>query len=244
MKNKPNTALRVIGITLYIVGIAAAAALAALSAWGDIEASTFDAALQTDETLSTLDCPVFIGQEEDGVITAEIINTADRDVSPLVRARITQGFVTLVREERARVEIPQGQSGTVEWEISEEDAAYRRLILARVYQFSNYSLPSRQATCGVVVVPVPGLNGQQFYIGLFALGLAASSVGLLLWAPNSADEPNAAKKKLRAYIYLAGLLLITSLLNLIGNWLISVILLVLGFVSIIAVASFAFIGNN
>ena len=80
MKSKPNSALRFIGVILYITGILAGSALVALSAWGDIEASTFDAALQTDETLRSLECPVFIGKEENSVIAAEIDNTTERDV--------------------------------------------------------------------------------------------------------------------------------------------------------------------
>ena len=241
MKYKPNSVLRFVGVILYIAGILAGTALVALSAWGDIEASTFDAALQTDETLKTLECPVFIGKEESSVIAVEIVNTAERDVSPVVRARITQGFVTLVREHRGNVDIPQGESARVEWDISAEDAAYRQLILARIYQFSNYSLPSRQATCGVVVVPVPGLTGQQFYILLFVSALVLSAVGLLLWIPNRRKEADPGGRKLRAYIYLAALLLVAALLILLGNWLVSVGLVVLAFVSLIAVTSFALI---
>jgi len=241
MKYKQNSVLSFLGVILYITGILAGSALAALSAWGDIEASTFDAALQTDETLSKLDCPVFIGKEEQRVIVAEIVNTTDRDVSPVVRARITQGYVTLVREHRGKVDIPQGESARIEWDISAEDAAYRQLILARVYQFSNYSLPSRQATCGVVVVPVPGLTGQQFYLLLFGSGLVLSAVGLFLWIPNRDSEADPGGRKLRAYIYLAAYLLAVSLLNLLGNWLVSVLLVVLAFLSLIAVTSFALI---
>ena len=241
MKHKPNSVLQFVGVILYIAGILAGSALVALSAWGDVEASTFDAALQTDETLNTLDCPVFIGQEENSVIAVEIVNTAERDVSPVVRARITQGYVTLVREHRGKVDIPQGESALIEWEISEEDAAYRQLILARVYQFSNYSLPSRQATCGVVVVPIPGLTGQQFYLMLFVSSLIFTAVGLLIWIPNRRNEADPGGRKLRAYIYLAALLLVASLLNLLGNWLVSVGLVVLAFLSLIAVTSFALI---
>ena len=243
MKYKPNSALRFVGVILYITGILAGSALVALSAWGDIEASTFDAALQTDETLRGLECPVFIGKEENGVIAAEIVNTTERDVSPVVRARITQGYVTLVREHRGNVDIPQGESARIEWDISAEDAAYRQLILARVYQFSNYSLPSRQSTCGVVVVPLPGLTGQQFYILLFVSSLVFSAIGLLFWIPNRREEADPGGRKLRAYIYLATYLLAASLLNLLGNWLVSVGLVVLAFLSLIAVTSFALIEN-
>lgn len=243
MKSKPNSALRFIGVILYITGILAGSALVALSAWGDIEASTFDAALQTDETLRSLECPVFIGKEENSVIAAEIDNTTERDVSPVVRARITQGYVTLVREHRGKVEIPQGESARIEWDITAEDAAYRQLILARVYQFSNYSLPSRQSTCGVVVVPIPGLTGQQFYILLFVSALVLSAVGLFLWIPNRGKNEDLGGRKLRAYIYLAAYLLVASLLNLWGNWLLSVGLVVLAFLSLIAVASFALLEN-
>lgn len=244
MEKKKNSALRIIGILIYLVGIAGGAALTGLSAWGDIEANTFDAAIKAEEPLKTLNCPVFIGKDETGHITAEIENTAGREVQPLIRARITQGFATLMREEKDREVIPEGESRTVEWAITADDAAYHQIIMASIYQFSNYSLPSRRGSCGVVVVPVAGLTGQQFYILLYAVTAVFSAAGLALYAPNRIDESILAKRKLRAYIYLSVLLLILPLLNLIGDSLLSVLLIAFGFISLFVVLSFGIIGQN
>lgn len=243
MEKKKNSALRIIGFLIYLVGIAAGAALTGLSAWGDIEANTFDAAIQAEEPLKTLRCPVFIGKDETGYITAKIENTAGREVQPLVRARITQGFATLMREEKNREAIPAGESLTVQWAITANDAAYHEIIMASIYQFSNYSLPSRRGSCGVVVVPVAGLTGQQFYILLYAATAVFSAAGLALYAPNRADEHGLAKKKLRAYIYLSILLMVLPLLNLIGDSLLSVLLVAFGFISLFVVLSYGMIGR-
>jgi hypothetical protein len=242
MRTKPNDTLRIIGITIYLVGILSGITLTALSAWGDIEASTFDAALQTNETLDTLECPVFIGKEERGVITAEIVNTAGRDVAPVVRARITQGYTTLVREERDKIEIAAGQSAHLSWEVTAEDAAYQQFILARIYQFANYSLPSRQSTCGIMVVPLSGLTGQQFFILLFASNLIFSTIGLVLYTPKTTADSVTAKKKMRAFIFLGVYLLVAPLLNLLGNWLLSGALVVFAFLSLIVVISYSLMG--
>ena len=80
--------LRTFGLVLYMLGAIIGFLLLTMSVWGDVEASTFSAALSSDEPLDTLNCPVFIAKDEVGVISAVIENGTDRDASPMVRSRV------------------------------------------------------------------------------------------------------------------------------------------------------------
>jgi hypothetical protein len=244
MSSSTNTLARTAGLILYLLGAATAFALLALTVWGDFEANSFDAALLTEEQLRTLDCPVFITQDETAEITARIENPTDREVMPRVRARYTLGFVTLVDEKLEQLTIPPGGTGELSFQISAENAAYRRLILARVYQFQNLSLPSRQASCGVVLLPISGPTGDQAYLAMFIGSLALMATGLLLQNPFDRrlglmvdNEGRRRRSMLRSYAFLGVYFLAGALVALIGNWLVGAILVIFAVVSIIGVFS-------
>jgi len=250
MDAKDKKPLRVIGFVLYLVGAAAGFLLLTMSVWGDLEAGSFGVPLKADEKLSSLNCPVFVTMDEVGVISAVIENRTDRDAAPLMRSTITFGFVTLVDEQNRRVEVPAGESREVSWNVSLENAAYGRLILARFYQFSNFSVPSRAGSCGIVVLPFSGPTGQQVFIGSFVLSMIFVTVGISLYTPKNilrVDSTNPQHKRLRSmirsFIFLATYFLVATLISLIGNFLFGVGLMLLAVISTIVVFSFALTSN-
>jgi hypothetical protein len=237
---------RTLGLILYLAGAVLGLVLLALLVWGDIEASTFGSAQSSDEKFKILNCPVFITKDEVGEISLVIDNPTDRDVTPLLRSTITFKFVTLVDEQEQRLSIPAGGSQTVTWQVTRENAAYGSVILARFYQLSNYSLPSREEFCGIVVLPFSGLTGQQAFIASFFLSLILVAVGIALYAPKGIlrfDSQNLETKRLRttirAYIFLGAYFLVAVLLTLVVNPLIQILLMVFAVVSAVAVFSFA-----
>ena len=241
---------RIGGFLIYLTGIVLAIGLFVLIILPDIEASTFSAAVRADERLKSLHCPAFLTRDEIGTISITVDNPSDREVNPNIRARFTQGFVTLVQEYNEKVTVPAGRSRDVEWEVDREDAAYNQMILGRIYQMSNYSLPSRTATCGIYVLPISGPSGQQVLIGTFAASFTLMALGLYLQTPKDFLGSNQSKirsktqrKKLQAFAYLGVLLLVEILLALTGNWLLDAGLAVLAATSIIGVASYSLISR-
>jgi hypothetical protein len=49
-----------------------------------------------------------------------------------------------MRDERQRVPIEPGETETVSWPLSAEDAVYNNFILAAIYRNSVYPMPSAQ----------------------------------------------------------------------------------------------------
>lgn len=246
MRSKENQFTHKTGLLVYLAGAFVGFVLLALSVWGEIEASTFGVALSSDERLSSLNCPVFMTRDEVGEISAVFENPTDRDVNPLVRSTITFGFVTLVDERDQRLAIPAGGASELTWEVARENAAYDRLILAHFYQLRNYALPSRQASCGIVVLPVSGLSGDQIFAASFVTSLVLMAAGIWLYAPKgilrySMLNANQRRQSLviRAYIFLGTYFLAATLFSLIVTWLVHVLLMVFAIVSILGVFSYA-----
>jgi hypothetical protein len=134
-----------------------------------------------------------------------------------------------MQEKVDRLEIEPGETKSVEVKVSSENAVYNRIILVRMHQFSYGPLPYRNASCGIYVINIPFLTGQQFIIISLVLGLIFSGVGLLLWALSSRPivwDKLTRIHELLALILLAIFICITGLSSM---WLLGVFLLVLWF---------------
>ncbi len=176
--------LRRLGIILFAVGVVLAMALIAVTIWTDLEASFFDSVMGSrgDEPLKTLRCPVLMTTSETGRIRASFENIADKPIELRLRAHVTDGFVTLMREVNTTLPLEPGEKGEAEFTLTAEDRAYRWLILARVLQFRHYPLPARQAACGVLVLDVPFLTGNQLFAIWIAVTVLCLGGGIALYS--------------------------------------------------------------
>jgi hypothetical protein len=214
IKTSPN-----LGMVVFTLGVLLALSFNGLAAWADFEAFLFDSALSAETSLDTLKCPIAITTTETGVVSASFTNPRDRDVWRLVRARVSHGFVTLIRVVETRLPLEPGETRTLEWEVTPEDAAWGRVILFRVYMLRSAPLPSATSACGILLAPAPGLTGNQ----VVALTLAASLLGLLsgAWMRGRAI-PDPTLKQIylgRTMTWLTGLLVAGMVANLLGWWL-------------------------
>jgi hypothetical protein len=215
-----------LGVILFAIGVLLGMALIGITIWTDMEASFFDSVMggRADEPLKTLRCPVLMTTAETGRIRATFENVADKPIELRIRAHVTDGFVTLMREANSTLPLEPGEKGEVEFTLSAEDRAYRWLILARVLQFRHYPLPARQAACGVLVLDVPFLTGNQ----LFALVITATVLclggGIALWSVAHWPLRRSALATARTMGALVVCLLIGFLVSLSGTFLIATLL--------------------
>ncbi|MGD8457175.1 MAG: hypothetical protein PVF83_12385 [Anaerolineales bacterium] len=168
--------LRTAGVVVFFIGYLIGVLILGLSVMGDFESHLFFPSIVGDELFSSLDCPVMMDDSEVGAITATIKNPTDTKISPSVWVHISEGFVSLLREDRVNLQLQAGEAQAIQWTITNEDAAFGHWVLFKIFIYSQYPLPSSQGSCGVFTANFPGLTGGQVYI----LSITASGVLMVL----------------------------------------------------------------
>jgi hypothetical protein len=220
-----KTVERALGLLLYTTGIVMGVGFAAAITWAHYEASLFDLGLPADVRVDTLRCPTLLTAGEEGAVTASFSNPSDRPARRVIRASITDGFVTFPRQEETRTVLEPGETIDLSWTITPADAAWERLILVRIYALRTTPLPSMTGTCGTVYVGLAGISGQQLTV-LLLVGFLLSTVGgFWLWLRNVIPLQGRIHEVMQAMAVLAGLVLVGLVAALMGWWLLTGLLL-------------------
>jgi hypothetical protein len=223
-----NKGQRIIGAILFSAGLAIGYLIFGAAVWADFESSMFDTAIRGEKSLRTLRCPIVISDQETGTVSAAFHNSLDRPVQFAIRTRISQGFVTLMREEKALLPVEAGGTGRLEWTVTPDDAAYGSVILVKVLLQGNYPLPSRQATCGVLVLGLPFLSGSQALTLGVAVSLVLVALGGALWLVGSWPLDAGFELNLaRAMGVLAVTMLVGMFVGFMGSWLLGLAVVVI-----------------
>ncbi len=210
---------------LLVVGVALALALAVLAFWPDLEASLFDLSFSAEKSISRLQCPLALTPSEAGQIRATFSNPTDRRVQFLVRARITRGSLSVMRREDTAVVLEPGDEQTLHWDISAENVAYDRMILARIYALPSFPLPLRQRTCGIYLLRLPGSSGRAVVTTAAVVSLVSLGLGSALW--RRFERPQAGRRNATRTIgAIAGLSLLAMGASMLGWWVVGLLSLV------------------
>jgi hypothetical protein len=183
MSSNTNT-FRNLGYILFAIGIIMGLVLQGGALWADFEAGMFDVTLPAnwaDTELTTVSCPIVISSQEVGTVTASFTNDTEKDINLRIRVHVTDGLVTLLREENTTLPILTGATQQAEWVVFPEDAAWQHFILVRVFQFRAYKIPSRSASCGILLVDLFNLTGNQLLIFLGTISLLGMISGLAIF---------------------------------------------------------------
>jgi hypothetical protein len=224
-RNKVTT--RIVAVLVFSAGLLAGILLICASVWGDLEAAMFDTTLMVHRKASlALHCPVLMATTETGTVSASFRNPLDRPVEFKVRTHVSKGFVTLMREIDTELALAPGETKKVAWPVNAEDAAYGHVVLVKTLLFGKYPLPARLGSCGILVLDVPYLSGNQLLaasMGLSVLGLAG---GTGLWISAGRPLREERLQGARAMGTLAGVVFIGVIASLLGWWVLGAITLV------------------
>lgn len=223
----PRGARRPLGVLLFALGLLLGMALFGATIWADFEAVLFNPGLSYEAPLRSLRCPVMITPSETGTVSALLTNPLDRSTERYVRAHVTDGYITLMREINKSVPLAPGEKERLHWTVTADDAAFDRFILIKVIVRGRYPLPSRQGTCGILVVNAPFLTGNQVLGLTFAASLLSMVGGYGLWfnASRPLDQPG--RQVSRAMVALAGGVVLGAIVGWLGWWLPGLILFVI-----------------
>jgi hypothetical protein len=219
MMNSENKAIRTLGVLIFAAGVVLGMALFGSAVWGDFEATLFDTSMRGNAPLKTLRCPVMITSAGPGTVTATFTNPLEKPIDYYIRAHITQGYVTLMREEITNLALDPGETQAVQWTVTPDDAAYGRLILLRVRLAAKYPLPSRHGSCGILVVDLPYFSGNLIFAFALAASLLSMASGAGLWVVANRPLSGPGLDVTRAMGALAGSVLAGTIVALLGWWL-------------------------
>ncbi len=170
------------GALLFLAGILLEISLSLGVAWGEVEASVYS--MQSQAAGLELNCPLMLSPAESGVVRATVTNTLDEAATPNLTADISRpgGDQRLTQT----LSLAPHETQTVQWTVNASDIIYGRMILVNILQ-SRYKgsqsdeLSARQGTCGILLLSLPGLRGDETFRLLFAAGLALLLTGTGLW---------------------------------------------------------------
>jgi len=171
---------RTMGIVLFYAGFLAGMVLFILMNWAYFEAYFyFGYTAPADMALTNLRCPLMMTSAESGQVTASISNNSDLDLTIPVRTEFS--YFGASKLDKVDYPLAMGQTQNLSWTVTKENMVFGHLILARVFVYSSFTLPSRSATCGTVVVGLPGLTGIELFIIVLVFSLVCMAAGWGLW---------------------------------------------------------------
>jgi hypothetical protein len=214
------------GLLLFSLGLIIGLFLWTGSVWADLEGYMFQPATHADKSEFYLNCPNLITKSDFGVISMGIKNEYDKDVKKVVRGHKSLGYVIYVASDETSLELKPGESEVVHWYIYPEDAAWNRFILFRVNIISSRGPGITTASCGVMLINVPFLNSNQFFLLALLLGTLLIGSGIFLMYKSSMlqEKKNFYFERLMSAI--TGVLIIGLLLAFFGQWIAAGLLLV------------------
>ena len=193
-----------------------------IATWGDYESTSYGFAQRANGRLRGLTCPILLTRNETGVIALQLSNRTDRVLHPSVRTELSAEIEPQVFNEF--VELSPGETKGLEWTVGSENIDLGNFILASVQVYAYYPNPNLQATCGILVVDLPG-RGLNIVVFLGLSSLIGMGFGLYSMRKSQLRNESMSNRW-NAFRALAVVIAGGIALSFVGSWLPSVVLLV------------------
>ncbi len=151
-----------------------------------------------------------------GAVTLSLTNSTDRDLPFLIGTELSDFDAATL--DRTTFQFKAGETRTLSWPVGTDNLAFGHLILARVYVFSAFTLPSLGNTCGTVVVDLPGLTGIELFVIVLGGSLAGIAIGWGFWFAGNRPLQKDGIISRRAMSIFTALVVIGLAAGLIGWW--------------------------
>ena len=216
---------RALGLTCFTVGLLVGMFIVTTTAWADMEANFYGFSRFYVGNLKTLSCPAYLNRGETGKIAVKLHNATDKAIRPVVLVRLSTPLVN--DEIKEPVELAAGETQRVTFPISARNVDLGFFIFAHVVTYPEYKTPMSEAMCGVFVLNLPFLTGQQIYFGLLAACLVCLGFGLWLWDTSRMPEISRLPQVRMAIRFLVVVVLVGLVSSAMGAWLLGVLALIL-----------------
>ena len=191
---KPRTLITsFFSLLLFLAGILLETLISAAVLWGVLEARSYISS-SVSYGLS-LKCPHALSFEETGTISAFVINTQNQNVQPMVTMEISRNDGS--QQVSQTLTLAPHESKAVKWNVDASDISFGRLILVSVLQGKDGDLSAQQGYCGILLLNLFGMKGQEAFILLCLTSFALLIFGAVIWLhghlPLNARDENIAR---------------------------------------------------
>ncbi len=208
---------RTLGAIFFSLGVLLGMVTFIFMNWAYLEATYFFGfSAKPEKTATTLRCPLLMTTADKGAVTLSLTNSTDRDLSFLVSTEFNDFDAATL--DRTTYPFKAGETRTLSWPVGTDKLAFGHLILARIYVFSAFTLPSQGNTCGTVVVDLPGLTGIELLIIALGASLAGMVAGWGFWFAGNRPLQKDGIISRRAMSYFTALVVIGTAAGFIGWW--------------------------
>jgi hypothetical protein len=226
-----------LGVILFSAGILVGMLMFIFMNWAYFEAAFYFGPMATaDKSLTSLRCPLLLTSAESGEVTMRLTNTTAKDLS--ISIQIEKSFYGAATLDKADYPVAAGATESINWAVTPDNLVFGHLVMARVYQYHSYTLPSRSRTCGTVVAPVSGLSGIQVFIILLVFSLGGMASGWMLWLAGNRPLKGEGIIATRAMLFFTAVVLLGLLGGFVGWWMLGLVCAAAGVLLTIAVAGY------
>jgi hypothetical protein len=237
---KTNPSLLLLGLLSYLVGLLAGLFLIVVSTWADMESTFYGFERLASAGLKGVSCPILMTRAETGTISFDISNSTERRISPSIKTALSTPVLS--EEFNETIDIAPGETRRLEWAVGPQNVDLERFIFAKVLLYSSFPLPSREATCGIFVLNLPG-SGRVILSALVLLSLAGMGWGLhRLSRFRSAYQW--VDKHMGSLMFLAALIVLGLGMSFAGGWISSMLVLVAALLIIVILLSSWILGER
>lgn len=230
----------IVGKLAFLLGILSGTLLSGMFVWVNLEQYLYGFDSLGRTPIRTLKCPLILLKSETGKIRASFKNDLDRTMQ--FNLRIDLSTPTGIDSTRSMVSIDIGKTQQYEWEVSSNNITRHIFIFAKVFAYASYKMPFREASCGIWVVDIPHLTGQQFYQLLLSITLLGILIGQVFL--EFGDQPRRGNRMhIHDALRFCALLVLLTLFACLQAWLIIGILLLIAIVVIVVAVSFNFLSQ-
>lgn len=238
MKLSPSIT-RLFGALLFTIGAIAGIALVTMLTWANLEADFYSFYTFSRNPIQSLECPALMTRSETNEVTAVFENPTDRTITPNLRVQVSSPG--LFRVEESQLSIASGSEEVLVVPVSKADIDLRQFIIVNIYKFPAYQTPPQQSRCGIFVLDVPGLTGEQIYWLLAIGGTALMALGGYLWWTYSNTSVLSNKKPSRAPFFLMSMIILGIIFGSMRIWALSGLILL---ISIMLVGTIIYIATQ
>ncbi|MFO3797884.1 MAG: hypothetical protein ACK8QZ_11490 [Anaerolineales bacterium] len=193
----------------FALGVLLGFTLAAGLTWAQVEASFYGFPHYSDRGWSGFSCPRLMTRNEQAEIHLQISNPGQSPLRQMVGVMISAPGPLL--SDQQVVSLQPGERKVLSWSVSaEQNLDLGFFIFARAYRYPTYLGPMAQATCGILVLSLPGSGKVLLPIWLIL-------VGVLLVPPLARDKAFLTVQEMLTSRALA-LATVLSLFIALGGW--------------------------